>query len=247
LSDGYSSSHRYYAFVFTKIVAIGIVTQVQINDIDLFTENPSHILPDGLNMSVTKNWMQKSTFTGYSNIIGYNTLQNETISNTTLNSRFLNQINASIATINTTNANAFVPSSYSYNGEYSVITDFSNSSIFYAKDFSNNVFQTANASTMTNKYSSCYNGTFFIAGGNGTDKILYAHPSDMSTWYSTANANTIFSGGAVRGLFSNSGFGFVSSPNSLYFIPGEKLSITGPKAYEHNMQGKGVAFSFNLE
>jgi hypothetical protein len=100
---------------------------------------------------------------------------------------------------------------------------------------------------MTNKYASCYNGTFFIAGGDGIDKILYAHPSNMNTWYSTANANTIFSGGAVRGLFSNSGFGFVSPPNSIHMIPGEKLSITAPKAYDHNMQGKGVAFSFNLE
>ena len=154
--------------------------------------------------------------------------------------RYLDQITVK----NSTN---FVPSSYSYNGEYSVITDFSNGNIFYAKDFSNNAFQSVSTSTMTNKYASCYNGTFFIAGGDGTDKILYAHSSNMNAWYSTANANTIFSGGAVRGLFSNSGFGFVSPSNSIYMIPGEKLSITAPKAYDHNMQGKGVAFSFNLE
>jgi hypothetical protein len=217
--------------------------QVQINDIDLFTENPSHTLRPGLNISATKNWIQTSVSTGYSNIIQYKTLQNVSIKNRMVGTRYLGQISTSVST----SANAFVPSSYSYNGEYSVITDFSNSSIFYAKDFSNNDFQSVSTSTMTNKYTSCYNDTFFIAGGDGTDKILYAHPSDMTSWYSTANANTIFSGGAVRGLFSNSGFQFVSPPNSIRMIPGEKLSITAPKAYDHNMQGKGVAFSFSLE
>ena len=68
----------------------------------------------------------------------------------------------------------------------------------------------------------------------------------MNTWYPATNANDIFSGGSVLGLFCNSGFDFVSPPNSLYIIPGEKLSITAPKSYDHNMQGKGVAFSFNM-
>lgn len=239
-SDTYASAHQYYRFVFQNTMGSD---QVQINDIDLFTENPTHTLRPGLNISATKNWIQTSVSTGYSNIIQYKTLQNVPIKNRMVGTRYLGQISTSVST----SANAFVPSSYSYNGEYSVITDFSNGNIFYAKDFSNNSFQTVNTSTMINKYASCYNGTFFIAGGDGTDKILYSHPSDMSSWYSTANANTIFSGGAVRGLFSNSGFGFVSPPNSIHMIPGEKLSITAPKAYDHNMQGKGVAFSFSLE
>ena len=241
MSDTYASSHQYYRFVFQSILGAGS-TQVQIGDIDLFVENPNHVLRAGTSISMTKNWFQTSVFTGYSNIVQYKTLTNVPITNDVVNSRYLDQVNLSIQNKTT----SFVQTSYSYNGEYSVLTDFSNSSIFYAKDFSNNSFSSATTSTMTNKYSSCYNGTFFLVGGNGTDKILYSHPSDMNTWYPATNANDIFSGGSVLGLFCNSGFDFVSPPNSLYIIPGEKLSITAPKSYDHNMQGKGVAFSFNM-
>jgi hypothetical protein len=38
-------------------------------------------------------------------------------------------------------------------------------------------------STIAQKYASCFNGTHFFVGAN----IVYAHPSDMTTWYSVSN------------------------------------------------------------
>ena len=95
MSDTYASSHQYYRFVFQSILGAGS-TQVQISDIDLFVENPNHILRAGTRISMTKNWFKTSVFTGYSNIVQYKTLTNVPITNDVVNSRYLDQVNLSI-------------------------------------------------------------------------------------------------------------------------------------------------------
>jgi hypothetical protein len=72
---------------------------------------------------------------------------------------------------------------------------------------------------------------------------MYAHPSDMSSWYSI---DATFASGSVLALVSNSGLGFVSPPNTIYMNPGEKLSIVAPKFYDENMEKRGATFNFSL-
>jgi hypothetical protein len=163
-------------------------------------------------------------------------MQYDGIPSAYLNTRFLN-----------TSTPISLQTSFSYDGQYNLITDLSNTNIYYATDFSNNVFKPVSLPTMDKKYSSCYNGTHFFVGGSGTNVIMYAHPSDMTTWFPTANADTTFSGGKIISLVSNSGLGFVSPPNSIYLTPGEKLSLVGPKFYDENMERRGATFNFTLK
>lgn len=231
LSTANTTAYRYYRFVFQKIVSNGVVTSVQVNDIDLFLRDDSRELSKYYRIDNTKKWMSSVVNTGYSSLMQY-----DGIPDAYLNGRYLN-----------TSTPISLQTSYSYNGQYNLITDLSNANIYYATDFSNNVFTSLNLPTVEKKYSSCFNGTHFFVGGSGTNLIMYAHPSDMTTWFSTANADTTFSGGKIISLVSNSGLGFVSPPNSIYLTPGEKLSLVGPKFYDENMNKRGANFVFTLK
>ena len=169
--------------------------------------------------------------TGYFSLMKY-----DGIPSAYLNTRFMNTLSP-----------ISLQTSFSYDGQYNLITDLSNANVFYATDFSNNVFTPVSLPTMDKKYSSCYNGTHFFVGGSGTNLIMYAHPSDITTWFPTANADTTFSGGKIISLVSNSGLGFVSPPNSIYLTPGEKLSLVAPKFYDENMERRGATFNFTLK
>ena len=130
-------------------------------------------------------------------------------------------------------------SSFSYDGLYGVITDLSTNGVYYTTQIDVSLSSVAlpNAS-----YTSCFNGTHFFVGG-ANSQIAYAHPSDMTSWYTVL---TPFTGGNILALVSNSGIGFVSPPNSLYLDPGEKLSLVAPKFYDINLVGRGPTFNFGL-
>ena len=228
LSTANTTAYRYYRFVFQKVVSS--YTSVQVKDIDLFLVDASRELSKYYRISNTKNWMSSVVNTGYSSLMKY-----DGIPSAYLNTRFLNTLSP-----------ISLQTSFSYDGQYNLITDLSNTNVFYATDFSNNVFTPVSLPTMDKKYSSCYNGTHFFVGGSGTNLIMYAHPSDMTTWFPTANADTTFSGGKIISLVSNSGLGFVSPPNSIYLTPGEKLSLVAPKFYDENMERRGATFNFTL-
>ena len=228
LSTANTTAYRYYRFVFQKVVSS--YTSVQVKDIDLFLVDASRELSKYYRISNTKNWMSSVVNTGYSSFMQY-----DGIPSAYLNTRFLNTLSP-----------ISLQTSFSYDGQYNLITDLSNTNVFYATDFSNNVFTPVSLPTMDKKYSSCYNGTHFFVGGSGTNLIMYAHPSDMTTWFPTANADTTFSGGKIISLVSNSGLGFVSPPNSIYLTPGEKLSLVAPKFYDENMERRGATFNFTL-
>jgi hypothetical protein len=229
LSTANTTAYRYYRFVFQKVVSS--YTSVQVKDIDLFLVDASRELSKYYRISNTKNWMSSVVNTGYSSLMKY-----DGIPSAYLNTRFLNTLSP-----------ISLQTSFSYDGQYNLITDLSNTNVFYATDFSNNVFTPVSLPTMDKKYSSCYNGTHFFVGGSGTNLIMYAHPSDMTTWFPTANADTTFSGGKIISLVSNSGLGFVSPPNSIYLTPGEKLSLVAPKFYDENMERRGATFNFTLK
>ena len=229
LSTANTTAYRYYRFVFQKVVSS--YTSVQVRDIDLFLVNANSVLSKYYRINNTKNWMSSVVNTGYSSLMQY-----DEIPSAYLNSRFLNTLSP-----------ISLQTSFSYDGQYNLITDLSNANVFYATDFSNNVFTPVSLPTMDKKYSSCFNGTHFFVGGSGTNLIMYAHPSNMTTWFSTANADTTFSGGKIISLVSNSGLGFVSPPNSIYLTPGEKLSLVAPKFYDENMERRGATFNFTLK
>jgi hypothetical protein len=227
LSSANTTAYRYYRFVFIKVVAGS--TSVQVKDIDLFMT--ADTLSKYYKISNTKKWISSVVNTGYSSLMQY-----DGIPTGYLNTRFLN-----------TSTPISIQTSYSYDGQYNLITDLSNTNIFYSTDFSNNIFTSLNLPIVDKKYSSCFNGTHFFVGGSGTHLIAYAHPSDMTSWYSTANADATFGGGKILALVSNSGLGFVSPPNSIYLTPGEKLSLTAPKFYDENMEKRGATFNFTLK
>jgi len=229
LSSANTTAYRYYRFVFIKVVAGS--TSVQVKDIDLFGVDAGRELSKYYKISNTKKWISSVVNTGYSSLMQY-----DGIPTGYLNTRFLN-----------TSTPISIQTSYSYDGQYNLITDLSNTNIFYSTDFSNNIFTSLNLPIVDKKYSSCFNGTHFFVGGSGTHLIMYAHPSNMTSWFSTANADTTFSGGKILALVSNSGLGFVSPPNSIYLTPGEKLSLTAPKFYDENMEKRGATFNFTLK
>ena len=228
LSSANTTAYQYYRFVFIKVVAGS--TSVQVKDIDLFGVDAGRELSKYYKISNTKKWISSVVNTGYSSLMQY-----DGIPTGYLNTRFLN-----------TSTPISIQTSYSYDGQYNLITDLSNTNIFYSTDFSNNIFTSLNLPIVDKKYSSCFNGTHFFVGGSGTHLIVYAHPSNMTSWFSTANADTTFSGGKILALVSNSGLGFVCPPNSIYLTPGEKLSLTAPKFYDENMEKRGATFNFTL-
>ena len=231
LSTANTTAYRYYRFVFEKIVGNGVATSVRVNDIDLFLVDVNRELSKYYKINNTKKWISSVVNTGYSSLMQY-----DGIPSANLNGRYLN-----------TPTVISNQTSYSYNGQYNLITDLSNANIYYANDFSNNVFSSVSLPTIEKKYASTYNGTFFFVGGKGTNLIMYCHPSDMATWYTTNNAETIFAGGTILSLVSNSGLGFVSPPNTLYLTPGEKISLVSPKFYDENMEKREAIFNLTLK
>jgi len=212
-----TTPYAYYRFLFQKIVN-GASTNVQVNGIDFFVDK-SPPTSRFYRLNNTKRWLSSVVNTGYSSIMQYN------------------------GVVPVTASPVSVPTSYSYDGQYNLMTDLSNVNVYYSS--ANNVLIDVSLSTIAQKYASCFNGTHFFVGGSGAN-IMYAHPSDMTAWYSVANADTTFSGGSILALVSNPGIGFVCPPNAVYLVPGDKLSVVAPKFYDENMEKRGAVFNFSL-
>ncbi len=204
-----NTAYRYYKIIFTKIA--DQTTALYLSQLAFYTSS-------GVSkpLILHKSWTA-SFVSNYIQYLG--------IPSAYLNGRAL-QSTGPIAT------------SYSYNGQYSVLTD--SSSIYYsATDFSFNPVSTS----ISNLNASAYNGTYFFVGGTS---IQYAHPSNMTTWHNTINVDTLLGGGTVKMLKSNTGLGFNASPNALYVTPGEKLSIVAPKFYDQSIEKRGTTIMFSL-
>jgi hypothetical protein len=214
-----TTPYSYYRVVFQKIVAGP--TSVQANSVDFFVEQA---LSPYFKFNNTKRWLSSVVNTGYS-----------------LTTQF-NGVLSPAAT-----SQVALSTSFSYDGQYNLYTDLSNTNVYFGTDFSNGTLTAVSLPTIAKKYTSCFNGTYFFVGGSGpssgTGSIMYAHPSDMSSWYSV---DATFASGSVLALVSNSGLGFVSPPNTIYMNPGEKLSIVAPKFYDENMEKRGATFNFSL-
>jgi hypothetical protein len=204
-----------YRFVFQKIVS-GPSTNVQVNSVDFFVDK-SPATSRFYRLHNTKRWLSSVVNTGYASYLQYNGVSPVTTSPIS------------------------VPTSYSYDGQYNLMTDLSNANVYYST--ANNVLTAVNLSTIGHKYASCFNGTHFFVGGSGA-RIMYAHPSDMTLWFTADGAP--FTGGSILALVSNPGIGFVAPPNAIYLVPGEKLSVVAPKFYDENMEKRGAVFNFSL-
>ena len=215
VTNNNANPYTYYRFVFEKIVS-GPSTNVHVNSVDFFVDK-SPETSRFYRLQNTKRWLASVVNTGYASYMQYN----------------------GVAPITTTPIS--VPTSYSYDGQYNLMTDLSNTNVYYST--ANNGLTAVNLPSIPQKYASCFNGTHFFVGGSGA-QIMYAHPSDMTLWYASDGAP--FTGGSILSLVSNPGIGFVAPPNAVYLVPGEKLSVVAPKFYDENMEKRGAVFTMGL-
>jgi len=91
--------------------------------------------------------------------------------------------------------------------------------------------------------AACYNCKFVLLGG-ASGAITYGLLNDNSppTFYST-NASSLFT--TIYGVASNSGYGYVVSPNRIYLQEDERLSLVTPKFYD-NALSSDTSISFNV-
>ena len=75
-------------------------------------------------------------------------------------------------------------------------------------------------------YGACWNRRYVLFGGE--DGITYGR-LDAGTQWTTTNAGQLFS--RVNGVASNSGYGPVYMPNTVYLRENTTLRVVGPKAY----------------
>ena len=95
-----------------------------------------------------------------------------------------------------------------------------------------------------NVFTSCYNGKRIVLGGTGGNVITYCsqiHNSPDAKFYSSLNANSLFS--SVYNVASNSGYGPLFIPNRIYFNPGDKVSIVGPKSYDPTISKNTISMN----
>lgn len=197
-------------------IVAGPSTNVQVNSVDFFVDK-SPATSRFARLHNTKRWLSSVVNTGYASYLQYN------------------------GVVPVTSSPITVPTSYSYDGQFHVYTDLSNANVYYSS--TGNAFTAVSLPTISQKYASCFNGTHFFVGGSGA-QIMYAHPSDMTAWYASDTAP--FTGGSILALVSNPGIGFVCPPNTVYLVPGDKLSVVAPKFYDENMEKRGAVFNFSL-
>jgi len=100
------------------------------------------------------------------------------------------------------------------------------SHIFHKSDISSN---------LTRIHDSTYNGRFIIIGGEDPSGCITYNKTNIGhqTNFHYCFPSGIFS--QINGVSSNSGFGFVHTPNVLYLNPNEKLSVITPKYYTNTI------------
>lgn len=120
--------------------------------------------------------------------------------------------------------------------------------LYYTADFG----KKWNATTVTSEtvgmqfYGAAFNGKYFILGGGdgASGNVLFYGKSEngINTWYPGLGTKKIFT--KVRGIYSNSGYGFVVPNNSVYLDLGDKMNIITPKVY--SIGGGDVQIAVNL-
>jgi hypothetical protein len=105
------------------------------------------------------------------------------------------------------------------------------------------------AYSMTNINANCFNGTYFIVGGNtavtGGNVLLYSKTEyGLNNWYPSINGNVLFT--SVYGFATNPGYGFTVPNNSIYLGQGQKLGIITPKNYPYSAVAGDVHIGVNL-
>ena len=110
-------------------------------------------------------------------------------------------------------------------------------------NFDNKINGVQLTSGMSGINASCYNRKYFIFGGaNG--KITYGVlNANVAPTFHTANANNMFT--TVYGLASNSGYGFVVSPNKIHLHENDRLNVITPKYYDSALSAD-TSISFNV-
>jgi len=257
LNNIYSNTqpYQYFRLVVPSIFAGGSLTYTRISEFDLFIENPnSRIISPYLKPVVTRTHVLYPTTiipfsvnTKKQTVYLMTDLCGNFVSNNTIN-------NGSITTNIVTGAYSNIITSTAFDGQNLIATTLQGN-VCYANNGSLNTNQTFDVSlngVLINKkitgnvYSSCFNGKYFLLGGNGTNVITYGpslQNSPDASFNATINANNLFT--TVWGLASNSGYGPVYIGNRIYFNPGDKISLVAPKAYNKNLSNNNT-FSFNL-
>jgi hypothetical protein len=87
-------------------------------------------------------------------------------------------------------------------------------------------------------YAACYNRKFILAGSYYAVFNEYVNPR-----FYPNNLSSLFT--SIKGLASNSGYGFVVSPNTIYLKNDERLSLVTPKFYDAAISSD-TSISFNV-
>ena len=91
--------------------------------------------------------------------------------------------------------------------------------------------------------AACYNRKFILFGdSSGSISYGILNENTLPTFYPT-NASSLFT--TINGLASNSGYGFVVSPNTIYLKEDERLSVVTPK-YHDSALSYNTSISFNV-
>ncbi len=228
-----TASYNYYRLVFPQTYG---GTYVSVADFSLFLENgASKTLDTKIKPIVLKNAVlhptQLLSVDGTKlNIYQMTDLSGNAIRNLYINGQYVNNVvynaGGNLVTCSTFDGyNHVVGSS---GGNISIITnDNSTTSLNFDGSYNGT---TINTGGLTAIYGAAFNRKFVVLGGTGGNVITYNTflNGDTPTWLPT-NANNLFT--QVNGLASNSGYGFVTPPNTLYLRNTDKLSLVSPKAF----------------
>jgi hypothetical protein len=248
------TAYQYYRLVIPSIIP-GAIDYTRISEFDIFQENQNTtVLNRFIKPILTKTHVLHPTsiipFTssvGKQTIYQITDLQCNILGNTIINNGYLtnNIING---------AGSQMITSSCFDGQNLIVTPMTGNVLYISNNSLNTnlLFDTSINGTLFTKnitgnvYSSCFNGQRIILGGTGGNVITYSCSLDKSpnaVFNPSINANNLFT--SVYGVSSNPGYGFVYSPNRIYFDPGEKVSIVTPKSYNKNLVNN-TSISMNL-
>lgn len=119
----------------------------------------------------------------------------------------------------------------------------SNSASLTNFNFDNELNTTTVLSGLTSINTACYNSKYLILGG-GDGSITYGVLNgNVPPVFRKANADSLFT--KIYGIASNSGYGFVVSPNTLHLQENDRLSVVTPKYYDSEL-APDTSISFNV-
>lgn len=246
------NSYQYYRIVFPVIFPSGSLTYTYVSEIDFFQTNEnSNIISKYLKPIVTRthvlhqtNIIRFSPLVGSQNIYTITDFDANLIGNCYINNgNYTNNL--------LTNSGASPITTTCFDGQNLILGSQNGNIININNQRLNtnlNVDISFNGTLLSSNingsiYTSCYNGKRIILGGTGGNIITYNTLSTVSNsggsqWTPALNTNNMMT--SVYGLASNSEYGFVSVPNTIYFSPGERVSVVAPKAYNQNIYSKNT-------